>query len=213
MATQVYDITEKAGRYVAGIKLLPGQTQITLTPEQAEYELAQGTIVPTGQAGEPDPEPIVIQATDQLYLLRDGGQMRPTAAQLAAFVAANRELVSTAGDVDLKGQRLFNGRVRINRYTDAVTLSAADKGACAVVTHAAAKAFTLPADWAEGDCVVVRRGGAGALTWTLAAGATLSLPASKAAHTGIAEQHEEVLFKVVSNAGNAAVWAATGATA
>lgn len=214
MSTQVYDITNKAGRYIAGIKLLPGQTQITLTPAQAEYELAQGTIIATGQGGTnpPDPEPVL--AADQMYMLRNGLIIRPTAAQLAAFVRANQHLLSTDGDIDLKGQRLFNGRIRINSYTASLTLAAADKGACVRITHASARVFTLRADWIEGDCVVIRRGGAGAVTWALASGATLNLPASKSAHVGIAEQHEEALFKVISNAdGNSAVWAVTGATA
>lgn len=213
MTTQVYDITNKAGPYIAGIKRLAGQTQISLTTGQAEYELAQGTIVPTGAPGPVDPGPLAVLATDVVYVLRDGLLIRPTAAELAAFVMAERHLLSTSGDVDLQGQRLFNGRVRINRYTNSVTLSAIDKGGCAIVTHALARSVTLPADWAEGDCVIVRRGGAGALAWTLAEGATIVLPASKSAHVGIAEQHEEVLFKVLSNAGNAAVWAVTGATA
>lgn len=213
MTTQVYDITNKAGPYIAGIKLAPGQTQISLTAGQAEYELAQGTIVPTGTPGPTDPDPLAVLATDLIYALRNGVQIRPTAAQLAAFVAASQHLLSSAGDIDLKGQRLFNGRVRINRYANSVTLSAVDKGACAIVTHASARTFTLPADWLEGDCVAVRRGGAGALTWALADGASLVLPASKAGHVGVSGQHEEVLFKVLSNAGNAAVWTATGATA
>lgn len=213
MSTQVYDITNKAGTHVAGIRLTPGQTQITLTPEQAEYELAQGTILPTGQTGNPDPVTLGVEPTDTIYMIRQGRLIRPTAAELATFVVASGSLISAAGDIDLKGQRLFNGRVRINRYTSAVTFSDVDKGACAIVTHASARTFTLPATWAEGDCVAVRRGGAGALVWALEGGATLALPESKAAHTGIAERHEEALFKVLSNTGNAAVWGVTGATA
>ncbi|PZU93136.1 MAG: hypothetical protein DI527_07775 [Chelatococcus sp.] len=212
MATLVYDITDKAGPYIAGIRLTPGQTQITLTAEQAAYELDQGTITPTGLPG-PSPEtPAPVLATDRVEMRRGGLNTRPTAAELAAFVQEQRHLLSTDSDVDLKGQRLFNGRVRINSYTASLTLAAADKGACVIVTHAAARSFTLPADWAVGDCVVVRRGGAGALSWALETGATLALPASKAGHVGIAEQHEEALFKVVSNAGAAAVWAVSGAT-
>lgn len=214
MATQIYDIVAgKAGKYVAGIRLNPGQTTIELTAEQARYEVDQGTIVATGQPGTAVPDADPVLATDLVSLFRAGLSTRPTVAELAAFVTASQQLLSAAGDIDLKGQRLFNGRVRINTYTVSVALTAADKGACVRFNHASARVVTLPADWAEGECVVIRRSGAGAVTWALAAGATIVVPASKAAHVGIAEQHEEALFKVISNAGNAAVWAVTGATA
>lgn len=213
MDTEIFNITEKAGLYVAGIRLTPGQTQITLTAGQAAYEIAQGTIVRTGEAGGSLPEPDPVEPTDLVDLRRNGLPTRPSADQLAAFVQERRSLLSTGGDIDLKGQRLFNGRVRINSYTASLTLGAADKGACVRMTHASARVVTLPKAWAEGECVVIRRGGAGAVTWALEAGATIVLPTSKSAHTGIAEQHEEALFKVLSNAGNAAVWAVTGATA
>ncbi|MDX3807217.1 hypothetical protein ACXIUS_03645 [Bosea thiooxidans] len=194
MATQVYDIvTAKAGPYIAGIKLTPGQTTITLTPEQAGYELAQGTILPTGEAGPATPEPFPVQATDRVELKRNGLATRPTAAELARFVQQRG--------------------VRINRYAADTALSVDDKGAIAIVTNAAARVVTLPADWAEGETVTVRRGGAGAVTWALAAGATIALPASKVAHVGIAEQHAEAVFTVLSNAGEAAVWGVSGATA
>lgn len=194
MATQVYDIvTAKAGPYIAGIKLNPGQQTITLTPEQAAYELAQGTILPTGEAGPATPEPLPVQATDHVELKRNGLATRPTAAELARFVQQRG--------------------VRINRYAADTALSVDDKGAIAILTNAAARVVTLPADWAEGETVTVRRGGAGAVTWALAAGATIALPASKAAHVGIAEQHAEAVFTVLSNAGEAAVWGVSGATA
>ncbi|CAM5764777.1 hypothetical protein BMIN10S_01323 [Bosea minatitlanensis] len=194
MATQIYDITAKAGPYIAGIKLLPGQTSIELTAEQAEYELAQGTILATGEDGSaPPPEPAPVLASDQVELKRGGLATRPTAAELATFVQQQPRT--------------------INAYAANVTLAAADKGALAIVADDAAVAVTLPADWAPGESVTVRRGGTGAVTWALAAGATLALPASKAAHVGIAEQHAEAVFTVLSNAGDTAVWGVSGATA
>ena len=82
MATQVYDIvTAKAGPYIAGIKLNPGQQTITLTPEQAAYELAQGTILPTGVPGPSTPEPAPVLATDRVELKRNGLATRPTAGR------------------------------------------------------------------------------------------------------------------------------------
>ncbi|WP_336812211.1 hypothetical protein [Bosea sp. MMO-172] len=194
MATQIYNIVPgKAGKYVAGIRLTPGQTTIELTPEQADYELAQGTITATGQPGSAVPAAAPVAKTDTVQLLRSGLPTRPTVADLAAFVQAAAQSVRS--------------------YDANTVLGAADKGALVIVTNAAARAVTLPADWLPGESVTVRRGGAGAVTWTLAAGATLALPASKSAHVGIAAQHEEATFKVLSNAGNAAVWAVAGATA
>lgn len=193
MATQIYDITAKAGPYIAGIKLNPGQLTITLTPEQAAYELAQGAILPTGEAGPSTPEPAPVQPGDQVELKRNGLATRPTAAEFARFVQ--------------------QAAIRINRYAVDTPLAAVDKGAIVIVTNAAARVVTLPNDWAEGEMVTVRRGGAGAVTWALEAGATLALPASKAGHVGIAEQHAEVVFTVLSNAGEAAVWGISGATA
>ncbi|TCR70537.1 hypothetical protein [Bosea sp. BK604] len=192
MSTQIYDITNKAGPYIAGIKLTPGQSEITLTAEQAAYELAQGTITATGEPGPPEQEPAPVVAGDRVELKRAGLATRPTAAELAAFVQQTAQ--------------------RINPYAASLTLTAADKSALVVVSNAAARVVTLPNDWAPGDSVTVRRGGAGAVTWALEAGATMVLPAAKSAHTGISAQHEEVVFKVLSNAGEAAVWAASGAT-
>lgn len=194
MATKIYELTAKAGPYVAGIKLAPGQTQIELSADQAAYELAQGTIFDTGEeGGGPAPELAAVLATDRVELKRAGLATRPTAAELARFVQQSA--------------------VRINRYAVNTILSPADKGAIVIVTNAAARVVTLPNDWAEGETVTLRRGGAGAVTWALEAGATLALPTSKAAHVGIAEQHDDAVFTVLSNAGEAAVWGVSGATA
>ncbi|KPH80512.1 SGNH/GDSL hydrolase family protein [Bosea vaviloviae] len=88
MAVEIYDITNKAGRYVAGFKRLPGQTQIELTPEQAGYELSQGTITATGQPGGTPVEPEPVVDSDTFELRRAGLPTRPTAAQVAAYVKA-----------------------------------------------------------------------------------------------------------------------------
>lgn len=193
MPTQIYDITNKAGPYIAGVKRLPGQAQITLSTEQAAYELAQGTILATGSPGPVTPEPPPVLAGDRVDLKRNGLDTRPTAAEFARFVQ----------------QRAL----RVNRYSANTALSVDDRGAIVIVTNVAARVVTLPNDWAEGETVRIRRGGAGTVTWALAAGATLSLPTSKAAHVGIAEQYAEAEFTVLSNAGEAAVWGVSGATA
>jgi hypothetical protein len=93
-------------------------------------------------------------------------------------------------------------------------LGADDKGAVVQITAAGATVITLPNDWVPGEGCIIRRVGAGAVTWALQSGATAALPASRAAHTGIAEQHGEILARVVSNAnGASAAWAIEGATA
>lgn len=86
MAVEIYDITEKAGRFVAGFRLEPGQTQIELTPEQASYELAQGTILPTGLPGGAPPEPAPVLDSDTVELRRGGLPTRPTARQFVTYV-------------------------------------------------------------------------------------------------------------------------------
>ncbi|MDX3805151.1 MAG: hypothetical protein QHC89_01855 [Bosea sp. (in: a-proteobacteria)] len=194
MATQIYTVVPgKAGKYVAGIRLDPGQTTIELTPEQAAYEIAQGTITATGQPGSAVPPAAPVAKTDIVQLLRGGLPTRPTVEQLAAFVQATAQ--------------------RINHYDADTMLSAEDKGALVIIANAAAGVVTLPADWAPGESVTIRRGGAGAVTWALAGAATIALPTAKSTHTGISAQHEEAVFKVLSNAGDAAVWGVAGATA
>lgn len=193
MATEIYTITEKAGKYVAGIRLDPGQTTIELTPEQAAYEVAQGTIIATGEPGSAVPDAAPVLKTDVVPILRGGLDTRPTAAQIASFVQQQPRPI-TEHDAD-------------------VLLGAADKGALVVVTDAGDHVVTLPNDWMPGESVTVRRGGAGAVTWALAQDATIVLSTTRAAHVGIAEQHEEAVFTVLSNVGEAAVWAVSGATA
>ena len=83
MATQIYSIVAgKAGKYVAGVRLEPGQTTIELTPEQAAYELSQSTILPTGQAGPVTPAPPAVLTSDRLQLARAGRSINPTVAAL-----------------------------------------------------------------------------------------------------------------------------------
>lgn len=87
MATQIYSIVAgKAGKYVAGIRLEPGQTTIELTPEQAAYELSQSTILPTGQTGPVTPETPAVLTSDRLQLLRTGRETSATVAALRRAV-------------------------------------------------------------------------------------------------------------------------------
>jgi hypothetical protein len=54
----LYDITDRAGDYVAGYRRKPGQVQILLTDAEAEHPLRVGEIKePPSAAPTPDPSP------------------------------------------------------------------------------------------------------------------------------------------------------------
>lgn len=98
--------------------------------------------------------------------------------------------------------------------TASFTLSAAEKGAYIHCNSVSGILVSLPRDWRRSDTCIVRRVGAGSVTWSALTGGTIVLPTSRAAHTAIAEQHNEVKFRVISNAdGVSAVWGIDGATA
>lgn len=81
---QLYDITPLAGQSIAGRRRAQGATSIELTAEEAEFELAAGTIVPTGQPIPPvTPVPVLI-ATDIITYTRNG---RVEELTYAAFLA------------------------------------------------------------------------------------------------------------------------------
>ena len=72
----------------------------------------------------------------------------------------------------------------------------------------------LPDDWLPGWSFGARQIGTGAVSWVVIGGASLQVPFTKADHTGILEQYEEVVFRVISNSDGAhAVWGFSGATA
>lgn len=98
--------------------------------------------------------------------------------------------------------------------TASFTLGDTEKGCYVHANSAGAIVVSLPRTWRRGDTAIVRRVGAGSVTWTALTGATIVLPTSRAAHIGIAERHNEVKFRVISNAdGISAVWGIDGATA
>ena len=71
----------------------------------------------------------------------------------------------------------------------------------------------LPNDWAPGMAFGARQMGVGQVLWQLGSGASLQMPLTKADHVSIAEQYEEVVFRVVANGdGSHAVWGITGGT-
>lgn len=71
----------------------------------------------------------------------------------------------------------------------------------------------LADDWEAGMAFGARQVGIGQTQWTVVGGATVQLPFSRATHTGISEQYEEVVFRVISNVdGESAVWGVSGGT-
>jgi hypothetical protein len=123
-----------------------------------------------------------------------------------------------APEYDFKGSTVRNARPPVNRYSTNHTLAnpavGSDKGAILIFNSATSLVVTLPKDWKEGDGCVVRRSGAGDVFWALESGASKALPTSRTSHTKIAEQHGEIMLRVVANVdGASALWSIEGATA
>jgi hypothetical protein len=71
----------------------------------------------------------------------------------------------------------------------------------------------LADNWEPGMAVGVRQIGIGSVVWQTTGGATLQLSFSRSAHTGISEQYEECIFRVIDNVdGASAVWGVSGST-
>ena len=82
----LYDLVPgKYGRFVGGVKLSAGQTQITLTAEQAAWPLSNGEIVLAGTQPPPDPPVAPVLDTDVFSLKRAGVNRPATALQLKEY--------------------------------------------------------------------------------------------------------------------------------
>lgn len=166
---QTYTITSLAGSSLAGRRRPPGPT-ITLTPEEAEYELRAGTIVPLGQASPlPTPNPAV-QSSDKLTTYRNGSEREPAIADLEAFLLtpgrpiaialaaliaggqppdATAPTIITTASQTVVGNAAFSLTLEAN---EAVTWSKTGGADAALFTLSgatitmAAKAFASPAD-------------------------------------------------------------------
>jgi hypothetical protein len=94
-----------------------------------------------------------------------------------------------------------------------VVIAAHHRGAWVHMQNNVNSVISLPDDWLPGQAFGARLIGAGFCTWQVEGGATMQLPATKAAHTGISEQYEDVIFRVITNVGgHAAVWSVNGGT-
>jgi hypothetical protein len=96
---------------------------------------------------------------------------------------------------------------------DDVLINPAHRGAWVHMQNDVGSTIGLPDDWAPGMAFGARQIGSGPCVWQVFGGATMQLPFTKASHTGISEQYEEVVFRVVANVGgHAAVWGVSGGT-
>lgn len=86
---QTYAITPLAGKWVAGYRLKPEQSSIELLPEEAEYDLLAGTILPPGQNAPPPTPVLSVQGSDVLNLLRAGGERPVSVEDLATFLVSS----------------------------------------------------------------------------------------------------------------------------
>lgn len=99
----------------------------------------------------------------------------------------------------------------IVEIVDDVLLAPEHLGAWLHMMNDVGSLVLLPDDWLPGMAVGVRQVGLGMVLWQLQGNAELQMPLSKADHTGISEQYEEIILKVISNSdGHHAVWGVNG---
>jgi hypothetical protein len=95
-----------------------------------------------------------------------------------------------------------------------VAISPNHRGCWLHMMNVIGSSIFLPDDWPVGMSFGVRQMGTGPVTWwTTGSDATVQLPFTRNTHTGISEQYEEIIFRVVANSdGGHAVWGISGAT-
>lgn len=84
--TQNYTVTTTAGPNIAGRHVKPGDV-VSLTENEARYELLAGTIVPEGTVLTPVPVAAVL-LSDGLTLRRNGADRDASVADLLAFIGS-----------------------------------------------------------------------------------------------------------------------------
>ncbi|KAB0269078.1 collagen-like protein [Microvirga brassicacearum] len=189
----------------------PGPQGIQGVPGPTGEVGPQGPVGPAGPAGADGTSPAVASDAEA----KAGTENTKIMSALRVRAAIDdRKYLPTGGGGTPRTLSDWLASAPINTFTASHALDPADKSAYLHVNSASSVTITLPNNWLPGEGCAVRRLGAGAVVWALAAGATKQVPASKSAHVGIAEQYGEVFFRVVSNAGGtSAVWAIEGATA
>lgn len=87
MSTSLYTVTDLAGPWVAGRRAQHG-ADLLLTPDEAEYELRVGTIVPSGSALPVVVPPAAVLLTDVIGVRRGALTHDITVADLVTFLQA-----------------------------------------------------------------------------------------------------------------------------
>jgi hypothetical protein len=101
----------------------------------------------------------------------------------------------------------------IFEFEDDAPVTPDHRGAWLHMMNAVGSLVQLPDDWLPGMAFGVRQMGTGPVQWQYIGGSTVQLPISKTGHSGISEQYEEIIFRVISNSdGNSAIWGVSGST-
>jgi len=101
----------------------------------------------------------------------------------------------------------------IIQVPDDVVIQPIHRGCWVHMLNAVGSTIVLPDDWLPGEAFGARQIGTGPCVWQISGGATMQMPFTKAAHTSISEQYEDVIFRVIANVGgHAAVWSVNGGT-
>jgi hypothetical protein len=96
---------------------------------------------------------------------------------------------------------------------DDILIAPHHRGAWIYMMNDIGSIILLPDDWLPGQSFGARQIGTGPVSWQLDGGATMQLPATKLEHSGISEQYEDIILRVIANVGgHAAVWGVSGAT-
>lgn len=146
----------------------------------------------------------------ELFSILDGDEV----VGRAVILQEGGKVAPTIMPEDMGGQALRNIRSVVKTVNASRALTDDDKGCIIHMDLPSAGNFTLPVNWHEGDTVVVRQQGVGAISWALAAGVAVEQQAARATHTKITERYGEILVRCVRNnvGGTAAVYTITGET-
>lgn len=156
----------------------------------------------------------VRSTTGDLADLAGGDMTGPGASadnSISRFDGTTGKALQGSGVVISDANEISGYAANINAQTGTTyTLVASDAGKIVELTNAAAITLTLPNDLPKGFCCTVVQGGAGAVTFTPASGATR---VNRSSHTKSAGSNAWCGLYVRSNSGTNAAWVLGGDTA
>jgi len=128
------------------------------------------------------------------------------------FLTKTTPIAAIGSDIEQPIPNWLAGAPIIDVIDDCV-IEPRHRGAWVHMLNDVGSVILLPDDWAPGMAFGARQIGFGPVVWQVAGGASMQLPFTKAAHVGISEQFEEVIFRVITNVGgHAAAWGVSGGT-